>query len=312
MKKELLDILRCPACLPAEQTLAGSIYEQRSGDILKGELTCGRCQASYPVRDGIGSFTVSGRRAGPGAQYYEDARVVSAYLWSHYADLFHDPEATNAHTRWAQQLAGRGALGFDAGAAVGRFAFEMSAYCDFVVGIDLSRAFIATARSLAQNRFLEFPLFVEGNLYRTQTMSLSSDWNPERVDFIIADALAPPFPAHAFSHLASLNLIDKLSDPLGHLRQCNRLAETAGARFLIADPFSWSSDSAPEDAWLGGTATGPYAGRGADTLCRLMEGDAAVFDPRLNIVSRGDVWWKIRHHENRYEMIRSHVICAVR
>jgi uncharacterized protein YbaR (Trm112 family) len=307
MKHVLLDILVCPVCLPDEVRLDSSICEDRSGDIITADLSCRRCRSVYPVREGIGCFS-----SGHGDRVYEDPKTLSAYLWSHYADVLQDPEGTDAYVRWAQHLGTSGSLALDAGSAVGRLAFEVSAWVDCVVGIDLSRPFIAAARALAQARSLEFPLFLEGNLFSRQTIRVQPTWRPERVEFIVADVLAPPFAGKMFSQLASLNVIDKVSDPLEHLRQCNRLAGTRGARVLIADPFSWSTDSAPEQAWLGGTAQGPYAGRGADTLRRLLEGAGGVFDPQMTIVARGDAWWKIRHHANRFELIRSQYLAAER
>ena len=60
--------------------------------------------------------------------------MVSSYLWSHYADLLGDEEATGAYSEWAALLAPEGGMGLDAGCAVGRFTFELSRKCDLVVG----------------------------------------------------------------------------------------------------------------------------------------------------------------------------------
>jgi len=46
----------------------------------------------------------------------------------------------------------------------------------------------------------------------------------------------------------------------------NRAARSGRSSFVFSDPFSWSTEAAREEEWLGGTDTGPYAGRGFDTL----------------------------------------------
>ena len=74
----------------------------------------------------------------------------SAYLWSHYADLFKDPEATGAYSEWAGQISPVAGAALDAGCAVGRFCFEMSLKCDLVIGVDLSESFISMARRIME------------------------------------------------------------------------------------------------------------------------------------------------------------------
>ncbi|MDD1670066.1 MAG: methytransferase partner Trm112 [Methanomicrobiales archaeon] len=50
MKRSLLDILCCPACMG---DLALRTTDEGPGEILEGTLFCGRCQVDYPISDGI-------------------------------------------------------------------------------------------------------------------------------------------------------------------------------------------------------------------------------------------------------------------
>jgi uncharacterized protein YbaR (Trm112 family) len=51
MKKDLMDILACPACKHHPLEL---IVERENGDeVVEGRLTCGGCHAVYIIEDGI-------------------------------------------------------------------------------------------------------------------------------------------------------------------------------------------------------------------------------------------------------------------
>jgi uncharacterized protein YbaR (Trm112 family) len=50
MKRSLLDILCCPVC-KGDLELRAS--DELGGEILEGDLFCGKCVAEYPISDGI-------------------------------------------------------------------------------------------------------------------------------------------------------------------------------------------------------------------------------------------------------------------
>jgi SAM-dependent methyltransferase len=201
-------------------------------------------------------------------------------------------------------------VALDAGGAVGRFAFEMSERCDFAIGIDTSVAFIRAARQLMQERSLTFALKEEGQLGREATIRLPDSWRSERVDFLVANALALPLRKDAIGLFASLNLVDKVPAPLDHLREMNRVTRDREAQFLLSD--SWSVEAAPAEAWLGGTAGGRFAGRGQANIASLLADPAGELAPVWQVDETGHVWWKIRTHANHYELIRSCFIRACR
>ena len=313
MKKELVSLLICPACLPEEVQLQVSVREISRGDIEAGELLCPQCRRVYPIEGGVADLDPNAGPAGkPAANKYETPPVLSSYLWSHYADMLEDESASDAYRRWASLIEPHAGLAVDAGAAVGRFTFEMSRKCDLAVGVDNSRAFIRAARELMQRRGIAVPLKQEGNIFSESVLSLPPEWDSDRVEFIVADALALPFRAGSAASLASLNLIDKVPRPLRHLEEMNRVARAAGAQFLLSDPFSWSEEAAHEDEWLGCRTSGPFAGRGLDNVIALLAGNPARLPPRWEIRSRGEIWWKIRTHANHFEQIRSCYVKAHR
>ena len=149
MKRFLLPLLICPACLPRELPLELAVAREEGDDIIAGTLSCRNCRRRFPIREGIAVLLPDPDAAPAGGQWkYEEAGTVAGYLWSHFADLLDDPEAGDAYPAWADCLAPEGPAAFDAGCAVGRLAFEMARRSELAVGCDLSLAFIRTARQL--------------------------------------------------------------------------------------------------------------------------------------------------------------------
>ncbi len=312
MKKRLLEWMVCPHCLPAEYALAADIHLERDGDIEAGSLTCPHCTARFPITEGVALLDPFGTDAQKAANKYETEEVVSSYLWSQYGELLDDEQASKAYSTWAGQMQPQGGIALDAGGAVGRFAFEVSARCDFVVGIDTSRAFIQTARRLMRERSLAVPLKDEGLLRREVVITLPEAWRSDRVEFLVANALALPFRRKTFSLFASLNLVDKVPSPMRHLQEMNRVTADRNAQLLLSDPFSWSTDVAPVEEWLGGKAEGRCAGRGLANIAALLSDGRGELAPAWQVDEPGEVWWKIRTHTNHYELIRSRYVHGCR
>ncbi|MCL1980458.1 MAG: methyltransferase domain-containing protein [Proteobacteria bacterium] len=312
MQTHLLELLICPRCLPAEVSLNADILAERNGDIVTGSLCCPQCGSRYPIVEGIALLdpqTTEGERA---ANKYETEEVVSSYLWSHFSDLLGEEQASQAYATWAGMMAPQPGVALDAGGAVGRFTFEMSARCDFAIGIDTSQAFIRAARRLMRERSLTVALKDEGLLRREVTIRLPDTWQSDRVEFMVANALALPFRQKSIALFSSLNLVDKVPAPLSHLCEMNRVTRNEGAQFLLSDPFSWSIEAAPMAAWLGGTAEGRFAGKGLANVAALLADGGGELAPAWQVGTTGKVWWTIRTHSNHYELIRSCYLHATR
>lgn len=305
MKKQLLELLICPNCLPLEHSLVADIIKQQDGDIETGALKCPQCAALYPIVDGVALLDPQATDSRRAANKYETDEVVSSYLWSHFCDLLDDDQASQAYATWAGLVLPQAGVALDAGGAVGRFTFEMSSKCDFAIGIDTSQAFIRAARQLMRARSMVVPLKEEGLLRRETVIRLPDDWRSDRVEFVVANALALPFRRKSFNIFTSLNLVDKVPSPIKHLREMNRVTRDHEAQFVLSDPFSWSTEAAPVEAWLGGKTDGPFAGKGLANIGQLLAEGQETLAPGWQVSQPGHVWWKIRTHCNHYELIRS-------
>ena len=314
MKRRILEFIICPTCLPDEVSPALTAEETSDDEVIEGSLRCKRCGSSYPIRAGTASLLPAGSGVSgckPGR--YEDPDLLGAYLWSHYADLFEDPDATDAYAQWARQLSDGAGLALETGCAPGRFTFEMAQKCGFAIGLDSSESFISAAREILRAGGLVFRLREEGRIYAKRSFRLPESWNSKNVEFIVGDAQALPFRSGAFSCVASLNVVDRLRCPMDHLLETNRVAKTRGAQFLLSDPFSWSEDASPPENWLGGKLDGTFLGSSLENISRLVSGSGStIFSPPWQIAHRGAVWWKIRNHRNHFELIRSLFIKAER
>lgn len=313
MKQVLMEMLVCPSCLPDENKLISEITEQAKEDIVTGSLTCCQCCKVYPIENGIAFLDPRPPQKRPEANSkYETVPALSSYMWSHYLVMFNESKVSDAYNWWADLIRPHSGVSIDIGAAVGRFTFEMSQKSDFAVGVDSSISFIQTARELMLKRRVKVAIQQEGRITREETIFLPQNWDSNKVEFIVADAEALPFRSRTFSSLASLNLIDKVSHPIQHLREMNRIAKEQDAQFLFSDPFSWSTDIANEADWLGGTNIGPYSGRGIDNVAAILKGEKDGLLPEWRIEKQDHIWWKLRNHPNHFELIRSCYIKAVR
>ncbi len=312
MKKKIAEILICPICLPEESTLEPEIKREDQGDIIEGEMICSACRNVFPIQDGIAFLNPLNKKYEPAHNRYETSPVISSYLWSHYGDLLNDEQASDAYTQWGKLMNPHAGLCLDIGSAVGRFSFEMSTKSDFVVGIDNSVSFIRSARDLMHHRYRDFSLVQEGMLTSSERVNLPDRWLTENVEFLVADAQRLPFRSNIFSSLASLNLLDKVPAPMKHLTEINRVARKQGVEFLCSDPYSWSTDTARMEDWLGGKVDGDYSGHAVDNLIALLQGEKGHLIPKWRVKQDGFVWWKIRTHRNHFELIRSCFVLAER
>lgn len=312
MKITIADLLICPSCLPQEVGLDLRADVQEGQDILQGQLSCGQCGKAFPILGGVADLD-PGREGRPRRDSkYERPTVLSSYLWSHFGDILQDEEASTAYTRWAELMEPHSGMCLDVGTAVGRFAFEMAQKCDFVIGLDNSVAFIKAARDVMLQRQKGLTLPDEGRLTLTAHLQLPRDWRTSNMEFIVADAQALPFRSGVFSSAASLNMVDKVPQPMAHLSESNRVVHEREAQFLLSDPFSWSVDAAREEHWLGGLDDGPWAGHGLQNIAAMLGDREGPMRPAWSVGQQGHVWWKIRTHSNHFELIRSCFVKASR
>jgi SAM-dependent methyltransferase/uncharacterized protein YbaR (Trm112 family) len=313
MRKWLKEKLLCPECIPEEMPLGLNIEKEHDEDVIEGQLRCSHCGHSYPIHKGIAvilperSLSILSNSSG-----YNSKGMLSAYLWAHFCDLFHDPNATDAYRIWSSYFRGTNDYALDIGCAVGRLAFELSKTYSHVIGMDTSKTFIEKARELLIRKRLDFDLIIEGHMTEERSCDFDDQWNVDGMEFIVADALALPFPKRLFSTVTSVNILEKVPDPLQHLIEANRVLREKDSMFVFSDPFTWDESVMDAEYWLGGKTDGKYGGRGMDNIGRLLSGNDGIFDPPLRIVDKRNVSWKIRKTANLWEHINSQSIIATR
>jgi SAM-dependent methyltransferase/uncharacterized protein YbaR (Trm112 family) len=314
MKKWLVEELICPQCLDSENVLNPDIRTETDDDIIEGALVCRQCRQAYEIHEGIA--VVVPEQTLPivqDAAGYNSFSMLSSYLWSHYSEFFNGPDATDAYRKWARAFeAKRSGWALDIGCSVGRLTFEMTKTHDRAVGLDTSISFVRAARELAAQKRLAFDLIMEGRITEERACDLDPAFGFDQAEFIVADAMALPFRSRRFATVSSVNILEKVPDPLSHLAEANRVMDEREARFLFSDPFSWDENVNSPDLWIGGTDEGPFKGFGMDNICKLLQEPESVFFPGFTIQDMGQVLWKIRKTRNLWEHITSQFVVAQR
>ncbi len=313
MKEWLVDKLICPECRQQPVPLTQDIEKEIADDIISGHLTCPECRSQYPIKEGI-AVVVPKKTLGMVHQKngYNSPAMLSAYLWSHFGDLLNEQDATDAYQSWSDSFQTSSGDALDVGCSVGRLSIELARTHHHVIGIDTSLAFIKKAREILKRKSLDFDLVIEGHLTESRRYDFGGDLDFEHIDFIVADALALPFRRTQFATVAAINILEKVPDPLTHLKEVNRVLKPQAATFLFSDPFSWDEKISSPDRWLGGNGNGRYSRRGIDTIRRIFAGEFGIFDPPLSLQDSGSVSWKIRKTENLWEHITSQFLVGHR
>jgi SAM-dependent methyltransferase len=141
-----------------------------------------------------------------------------------------------------------------------------------------------------------------GMVFDREEISIA-DVPSQEMSFWCADVAALPFADASFTCALSLNVVDCVSQPLGHLAELGRvLAPSAPA--VLTTPYDWSPTATPVEQWLGGhSQRSEHGGSSAAEMRRILSPDAAAgIDTGLLITGeRDDVRWRIPANE------RSHV-----
>ena len=343
----------CPICRTAGRAPSPlSIHQRLRGEgdwIEEGALVCGEtmCQAEYPIIDGVpfivanlagvisgqlgalrgrrdlSAYTESliGDAAGPASQHERDRYQVSSYARSHYGDL--DRELPLDPTRSFISVIGpalevaaaadSGGVWLDCGCGPGRSSFELAAATGGdVLGIDLNVGMLGVAVGATRGQ-LAHPLRKVGLVYGRRDFEVAFE-AAERVDFWAVDVLALPFTDGSIAGALSVNVLDCIASPLGHLRELGRVLSD-GAAVAIGSPFDWSTSATPLEGWLGGhSGRATHGGASETELARLLaEGDPAGAMTGLVIEGAArEVDWEVYVHERASMRYRVHLVRAQR
>ena len=233
---------------------------------------------------------------------YESAQYLSEYLLFHYGkpkQLCDWPFAPKGvfdfHRRIVRDMVRpvrkKGSRALDLGCAVGRLSFELSRCVDEVVGVDFSRSFIRTARSLAKKHSLSLEVKDEGGLTSRRTIRLDSKSQNRSVHFEIGNAQKLRPGLGSFDVVVMANLIDRLPDPMKCFHRLPALVRTGG-QLVITSPYSWLEQYTPKRRWIG-------RGRRGTMLQALRR----ILSPHFKLMKRRDLPFLIREHRRKYQLV---------
>jgi ubiquinone/menaquinone biosynthesis C-methylase UbiE len=208
MRRQTLDLLRCPTC---RSPLA---FGNEGGDetVDEGNLYCSQCERSYPIKDGVTHFIEPEELEGP------NRRLASFYDWlSSFYDLFFKMTLLSfggdrkARKEILDRLDFRGGRILEVSIGTGAnlpYVFETPDVGE-VYGLDISPGEVARCRSRAAKR----------------------GW---QVDLFIGTAEALPFKAECFDSVFHIGGINFFSGKKEAIDEMIRVARP-GSKIVIAD-----------------------------------------------------------------------------
>lgn len=132
----------------------------------------------------------------------------------------------------------------DLGCAVGRSSFELSRFCEEVVGIDFSRAFVDAAADVGRGKEPTYRRYREMHLADTLTARLPGGAHPERVRFEQGDAMSLRADLGEFDLVHAANLLCRLPEPKRFLDRLPALVRPGG-KCVISTPATWLPEYTP-------------------------------------------------------------------
>lgn len=231
---------------------------------------------------------------------YESELLLQQYLVFHYATAeeqfpyqFGGADALNFPQRCVTEgldttKIPEGARALDLGCAVGRSSFELARYCQEVIGIDYSNAFVNAANRLKIDGYHMAIRPDEGSASTELKVEVEPEIDRSRVDFEQGDAQYIRENIGTFDVVIACNLICRLPEPL---RVLTRLIELVrpGGQLLITTPFTWLEEYTPPANWLGNNAQDSFAG-----LRQALE-------PEFELEQRWDMPFLIREHARKFQ-----------
>ncbi len=231
---------------------------------------------------------------------YESDELLQQYLVFHYASAaeqfpypFGGADALDFPKRCALQgpdvtKIKTGSRALDLGCSVGRSSFELARYCEEVIGIDYSHAFIDAATRMQADGVHPATRLDEGSASTALEVSVDSEIDRGRVSFEQGDAQAIRNDIGQFEVVIACNLICRLPEPMKVL---NRLIELVkpGGQLFITTPFTWLEEFTPSENWLGDGAQDSFAG-----LIHALE-------PSFKLEKRWDMQFLIREHARKFQ-----------
>jgi putative 4-mercaptohistidine N1-methyltranferase len=243
----------------------------------------------------------AGRETGAPAAY-ESQREVDQYLLFHYGrpaevlpHRYGPRRALGYPARCARLLlelcAEPPRRALDLGCAVGGATFELARACPEVLGVDLSRSFVAAATELRRSGALAYRRIEEGERATPLVAKVPEGVERQRAHFVVGDAAAPPAAPGSCDAVLLANLIDRVDDPACCLLAAADLVRIGGT-FFVSSPYTWLPDFTPRERWLGGASD--HSPPSSAVLRSLLE-------PAFELLTRRDLPFLLREHARKYQ-----------
>jgi putative 4-mercaptohistidine N1-methyltranferase len=173
----------------------------------------------------------------------------------------------------------------DVGCAVGRSAFELSIFCESVIGIDFSAAFIEAATRLRNEGALAYDRLEEGVVTTALVARVPEGARPSHVVFETGDATRLRDDLGDFDIVHAANLICRLPSPRSFLQRLPGLV-TPGGTLVLTTPCTWLGEFTPPENWPDGPTL--------DWLRRELE-------PEFELRSTKDMTFLIRETARKFQ-----------
>jgi SAM-dependent methyltransferase/uncharacterized protein YbaR (Trm112 family) len=300
----------CPACRLAERDAAsplelGTVVRDDGDDVVEGVLLCAhpQCRREHPIIDGIAVVVADlrswathqlgavlhrddlspflesllGDAAGPGGEFDRTRGNLSGYGRSHWSSPDGGGVAQLAGTAFAMLDGGAPAgVWLEVGCCLGRATVELARRTgDLSVGVDLNFAMLRVAERVRREGRAVYPERRVGLVYDRREVDVP-DVPADHLSFWCADAAALPFGDGVFDGALSLNVLDCVASPVGHLLELGRTVR-GGAPVLLSTPYDWAPTATAVENWVGGhSQRGPAGGSSEAELHRVLSEDAAA------------------------------------
>jgi putative 4-mercaptohistidine N1-methyltranferase len=235
---------------------------------------------------------------------YENDLLVEQYLLFHYGTgedqlpYAHGPrEALFYPVRCVSEFLpaiGEVDRALDLGCAVGRSTFELSRWANEVIGIDLSRAFIAAANRLRESGRVTIRRQEEGDLVTEFTRELPDYLHRDRCRFEVGDATDLRDDIGQFDLVLAANLIDRVKSPMKLLGSFSTLLRSGG-HLVLSSPYTWLEEFTPKTNWIGGR----YNEEG--TAESTLDGVKKILLPFFDHLRTTDLPFLIREHARKFQ-----------
>ncbi len=231
---------------------------------------------------------------------YETDELLAQYLEFHYgSNYFHVENYPKKCAELCLQLSHgmNQEKALDLGCAVGRTSFELAKGFNQVIGIDLSKRFIDSAKQLQTDKQLNYRIINEGELMsqrKTSLAELQLDAIQSKVTFYQEDA------CHLASHhknydlIFAGNLLDRLANPKQFLSYIHQYLNIGGL-LVMSSPYTLLNEFTTRENWLGG-----FLKEGQEV--RVLEGINTRLEPHFEFMNNSiNVPFVIRETQRKFQ-----------